>query len=69
MESGYNIVWTDNALSELRITYRYIEENWTEKELIKLSEEIERTISLISKTLIYFLRQKAKKSEKLLLKN
>lgn len=48
MRSGYEIVWTDNALSELAAAFKYLEENWTEKELNKLSEEIERTIGLIS---------------------
>jgi len=32
----------------LKTTYQYLEENWTEKELKKLSLEIERTIKLIS---------------------
>ncbi len=30
MKSGYKIEWTDNALSELRNTYKYLEDNWTE---------------------------------------
>jgi len=49
MKSGYKIEWTDNALSELKKTYQYLEENWTAKDLTKLSFDIERTISLISK--------------------
>ena len=48
MKNGYRIEWTDNALSELRVTFEYIEKNWTEKELRKLSNEIERTVNLIS---------------------
>ena len=48
MGNGYRIVWTDNALHELRVTFEYIENNWTEKELRKLSNEIESTINLIS---------------------
>jgi len=48
MKNGYKIEWTDNALSELKITFEYIENNWTEKELRKLSQEIERTLNLIS---------------------
>ena len=48
MKNGYRIEWTDNALSELKVTFDYIESNWTEKELIKLSNEIERTVNLIS---------------------
>ncbi len=49
MKSGYKVEWTDHALSELKQTYQYLEENWTSKELTKLSLDIERTISLISK--------------------
>ena len=47
MKSGYKIKWTNNALTELKNTYQYLEENWTLKELHKLSIDIERTISLI----------------------
>jgi plasmid stabilization system protein ParE len=48
MKNGFNIFWTDNALSELKETFAYLEKNWTEKELKKLSLEIERTTKLIS---------------------
>ena len=48
MKSGYKIYWTDNALSELKETFEYLEKNWTKKELKNLSSEIERTSKLIS---------------------
>ncbi len=48
MKSGYKIDWTNNALSELKETYQYLEENWTEKELKNLSHAIEKTLKLIS---------------------
>ncbi len=48
MKNGYKILWTDNALSELKIVFEYLERNWTEKELRKLANEIEKTIHLIS---------------------
>ncbi len=48
MKSGYRIEWTDNALTELKKTYEYLEANWTKKELKKLSSEIDRTVNLIS---------------------
>lgn len=47
MESGYNIFWTDHALYELAKTYEYLEECFTEKELQKLSIEIEKILRLI----------------------
>jgi len=40
MKNGYRIEWTDNALFELKVTFEYIEKNWTEKELRILSNEI-----------------------------
>ena len=48
MKNGYRIKWTDNALEELKMTFEYIEDNWTEKELRNLSSEIERALNLIS---------------------
>ncbi|PID93531.1 MAG: hypothetical protein CSA95_07610 [Bacteroidetes bacterium] len=49
MESGYKILWTDNALLELQKTYNYLEINWTEQELRNLSTELENILKLISK--------------------
>ena len=48
MKSGYRIFWTDNALKELEATITFLEENWTEKELKKLANSLEKTLSLIS---------------------
>ncbi len=49
MESGYKILWTDNALNELQETYSYLELNWTVKILNKLSTELDKTLKLISR--------------------
>lgn len=48
MENGYKILWTDNALFELQETYDYVEANWSKRELKILSNEIEKTLFLIS---------------------
>ena len=48
MKSGYEILWTDNALKELEKTILYLEENWSEKELQNLATQLEQTIKLIS---------------------
>jgi hypothetical protein len=32
MISGFKIVWTDHALSELKETIDYLKTNWTERE-------------------------------------
>lgn len=29
MKSGYKILWTDHAISELKDTIEHLEENWT----------------------------------------
>lgn len=48
MKSGYNIFWSDLASGELQKTLQYLEENFSKKELIRLSNELEQTLSLIS---------------------
>jgi len=50
MRSGFKIVWTDHALSELIETIDYLETNWTERELRNFSAKLDHTIELISKT-------------------
>ena len=58
MTSGYRIDWTDHALMELAETFEYLEKNWTEREMRNLSNEIERTLSLISKNPELFQKSK-----------
>ena len=48
MKNGYRILWTDFALTELERTIKYIEENWTEKELRNLASKLEEILSLLS---------------------
>lgn len=48
MENGYKILWTNHALKELSETYDYLETNFTEREMKKLSLEIDKTLKLIS---------------------
>ncbi len=48
MKNGYRIRWTDNALKELAETIAFLETNWTEKELRKLSNALDKTLNLIS---------------------
>jgi plasmid stabilization system protein ParE len=48
MKSGYNILWTDNALHELAQTIEYIQENFSDKEVRTLALKIENTTKLIS---------------------
>ena len=49
MKSGYKIEWSDHAISELKETIEYLENNWAEKDLKKFSTKLDHTIELISK--------------------
>lgn len=49
MKSGYDILWTPNALKELVQTIKYLENNFSEKEIKKLANKIESTLLLILK--------------------
>jgi plasmid stabilization system protein ParE len=50
MKSGYKILWTDHAKSELKETIEYLENKWTERELRTFSAKLNHTIELISKS-------------------
>lgn len=49
MVSGFKIRWTDHALFELSETVKYLEENWTEKELIQFANAVDNTVEIISR--------------------
>ena len=61
MKSGYKIHWTDNAIKELEMTIKFLEENWSEKELKNLAQSLEQTISLISQNPHIFQASKKRK--------
>lgn len=62
MKSGYKILWTDHALSELENTIAHLEKNWTERELRNFSHELDHTIELISKNPELFQVSRKKKN-------
>jgi len=49
MKSGYKILWTDHAISELKETIEYLKNNWTEKEIREFAAKLDHTLELISK--------------------
>ena len=49
MPSGFKILWTDHALSELSDTIKYLEENWTVSELIQFANAVDKTLEIISR--------------------
>jgi len=65
MASGFKIRWTDHALSELSDTVKYLEENWTERELIQFANAVDHTIEIISRhPEIYPVANKKRKTRK-----
>ena len=50
MKSGYKILWTNHAISELKETIEYLKTHWTERELRIFSAKLDHTIELISKS-------------------
>ncbi|NDV16757.1 type II toxin-antitoxin system RelE/ParE family toxin [Muricauda sp. TY007] len=62
MTSGYKILWTHNAISELKGIVEYLQENWTERELTNYSQELDHIIELISKNPELFQISKKKKN-------
>ena len=48
MKSGYKIIWTDHALDELRQTISYLEQNFSDREIERLANQIESTLALIA---------------------
>jgi plasmid stabilization system protein ParE len=47
MKSGYKLLWSDNALEELRRTFAYLEENFTDREIRRLATKLEFALKLI----------------------
>jgi len=48
MRSGYKITWSDEALYNLSQVITYLEDNWTEKEIRKFAQKLEKSLHLIS---------------------
>ena len=67
MESGYEILWTDLALEELSTTIKYLEEEFTDKEIRKLASEIERVTLIISQNPSIFPLSDKKKIRKVVI--
>ncbi len=61
MKNGYKILWTDNALNELKKTVDFLEEHWTEKEIRNLATNLENTLKLISNNPYLFQASEIKK--------
>ena len=49
MKSGYEVAWTEHALAELNEIFLYLESNFSDKEIGRLSKQLESTLRNISK--------------------
>ncbi len=47
MENTYKIVWSDEALSNLKNILSYLEDNWTPKEIKKFATLLDRQLERI----------------------
>jgi plasmid stabilization system protein ParE len=61
MTNGYNIFWTDHALNELDQTIKYLEESWTNQDVVNFVAKLEDTLALLSKSPELFPKSDIKK--------
>ncbi|MBK9191329.1 MAG: type II toxin-antitoxin system RelE/ParE family toxin [Crocinitomicaceae bacterium] len=61
MKNGYRIFWTDHALNELKTTFDFINEHWTQREIKNLAQEIELVVELLSRSPKIFPESSSKK--------
>jgi plasmid stabilization system protein ParE len=47
MKSGYKILWSEQALTDLQNILDYLTENWTQRELKNFSQRLDKRINLI----------------------
>jgi plasmid stabilization system protein ParE len=54
MKNTFKIVWSRRAYNNLAKIIRYLEDNWTEKEIVKFANELDRSIEIIKKNPLTF---------------
>ncbi len=54
MKNTYRIVWSEEALINLKGIIEYLEKNWSEKELKKFAKLLDNRLSLISTNPLLF---------------
>jgi plasmid stabilization system protein ParE len=48
MTSTYKLIWSDEALNNLKSIISYLENNWTEKEISKFVRKLDHQLELIA---------------------
>jgi plasmid stabilization system protein ParE len=47
MKNTYKLIWSDEALNNLRIIIGYLEHRWTKREINKFAQLLDRQLNLI----------------------
>ena len=61
MKSGYKINWSQHAINELDAIIEFLNIYWTEKELNRFSNELEKTLDIISANPFIFQESQSQK--------
>jgi len=48
MKSGYKLMWSDRALTDLKNIIAYLTENWTQREIRNFARRLDKRLDLIS---------------------
>lgn len=65
MANGFKIRWTDHALFDLSNTIEYLQNNWSENEIIQFANTVDHTVDIISRhPEIFPVSNKKKKTRK-----
>lgn len=48
MKSGYKLIWSERALSDLKNIIEYLGKNWTQKEIRNFANRLDKRLNLIS---------------------
>ena len=54
MKNGFNIDWSNEALDNLDSILKYLQENWTEREINRFVRKLNNRIELLSKSPLVF---------------
>ncbi len=49
MKNISKVIWSEEAVENLKKIIKYLEDNWTEKEIKKFASKLEKQISIIQK--------------------
>jgi len=56
MKNTYKLIWSDEALNNLKGIIDYLENRWTEREIKKFAQLLDKQLKLINDNPFYLLR-------------